>query len=72
MAVDAVKNGETGFIYPLGDVKALAAAVLEMLERPAIGIHVGSAARVLAAMQPTPTDEAQAYVKIMNRIADGR
>jgi glycosyltransferase involved in cell wall biosynthesis len=72
MAVDAVKNGETGFIYPLGDVKALAAVVLEMLERPAIGTHVAAAARVLAATQPTPTDEAQAYVKIMSQLVDSR
>jgi len=45
---------------------------LEMLERPAIGTHVAAAARVLAATQPTPTDEAQAYVKIMSQLVDSR
>ncbi|HEY2412217.1 MAG TPA: glycosyltransferase family 4 protein [Pirellulaceae bacterium] len=72
MAAGLVKNGETGFAYPLGDVKALAAAVLELIERPAIGIQVGAAARALAAMQPTPADEARAYIEIMSRLADRR
>jgi glycosyltransferase involved in cell wall biosynthesis len=72
MVAAGVKNGETGFIYPLGDVKALAAAVLELIDRPAIGIQVGAAARSAAAAGPTPLDEARSYVEIVTRSARSR
>ncbi len=64
-----VRNGETGFIYPLGDVKGLAAAVLQLIEHPAIGIQVGAAARAAALAQGTPIDEARSYLEIMQRPA---
>jgi glycosyltransferase involved in cell wall biosynthesis len=64
-----VRNGETGFVYPLGDVKSLAAAVLQLIEQPAIGVQIGAAARAASATQPTPIDEAQGYVEIISRLA---
>lgn len=67
MAVDALKNGVTGFVYPLGDAKALADAVLEIIERPAIGIQVGAAARAAVRAGPSALDEAQSYVDILTR-----
>jgi glycosyltransferase involved in cell wall biosynthesis len=72
MAAELVKNGETGFVYPLGDVKALASAVVELIERPAIGIQVGAAGRAAATAGPTPLGEARSYVEIISRLAVGR
>lgn len=62
-----VHSGETGFGYPLGDVKALAAVALDLIERPAGGIEVGAAARALSLSRPTPLAEAEAYIGIINQ-----
>ena len=68
LADDRIKNGETGFVYPLGDIKALAAAVLKLIELPSIGIQIGAAARAAVAAGPTPLDEAENYVQIFSRL----
>jgi glycosyltransferase involved in cell wall biosynthesis len=62
-----VEHERTGLIYPPGDIKALADAVSGLLERPAAAITYGSAARAAAQSRPTPKDEAQAYIDLIQR-----
>jgi glycosyltransferase involved in cell wall biosynthesis len=72
MAEAYVKQGETGLIYTLGDIKDLADAVSNIIDQPAIGIQMGAAARALAAMRSTLVDEAQDYVRIVTEMANLR
>jgi glycosyltransferase involved in cell wall biosynthesis len=69
MAETLVKNGETGVGYPVGDVKALAAEILKLVEHPAVGIELGAKARFESETASTLVQEAQTYVEIMNRLA---
>jgi len=58
----------TGLFYPAGDFKALAAAVLQLIEQPAVGVALGTAARQAAQSSPTPVDEAAAYTALLERL----
>jgi glycosyltransferase involved in cell wall biosynthesis len=66
-----VRSGETGLTFPLGDFKSLAAAALQQIEQPAIGIQWGATARAISETRPTPINEAQRYVEILIRMAGG-
>ena len=60
-----VRHQQTGGIYPAGDFKALAAAVLELMENPAAAVTYGAAGRAAAQAASTPQLEAQAYVDLI-------
>jgi colanic acid/amylovoran biosynthesis glycosyltransferase len=45
---EAVKNGDTGFLVPPGDPAAIAAAVRQLLDDPALSRRMGRAARAAA------------------------
>jgi glycosyltransferase involved in cell wall biosynthesis len=60
-----IADEESGVLYPLGDIKALALAICSLIERPGTAIAFGSAARSTAQMRPTPADEAQAYIDLI-------
>jgi len=45
---DSVVGGETGFLVPHGDVKALAARMLEFADSPALVARLGAAGRRFA------------------------
>jgi glycosyltransferase involved in cell wall biosynthesis len=61
-----IAHEQTGVLYPMGDIKALADAVCGLIERPGSAIAYGSAARAAAQSRPTPHDEAQAYIDLIN------
>jgi glycosyltransferase involved in cell wall biosynthesis len=58
----------TGLIHPPGDIKALAAAVLELMEHPGTAVAYGAAARAAAQSAPTPQSEAAAYASLIQRL----
>jgi glycosyltransferase involved in cell wall biosynthesis len=63
-----VAHQKTGLLYSAGDFKALAAAVLQVIEQPALGVSFGAGARQLAQSLPTPADEAAEYVALLKRL----
>lgn len=62
-----VAPGESGLLHPPGDIKALAYAVIELMENPARAIEYGAAGRNAALAVPTPADEAAQYVTLIER-----
>jgi len=63
-----VVPGQTGVLYPPGDFKALAAAVVELIEQPSAAVAFGAAARQAAQADPSPDSEAAAYVALIERL----
>jgi glycosyltransferase involved in cell wall biosynthesis len=65
---EAIVPGETGLVFPPGDVKELAAAIERLIERPAEGRALGAAGR--AGMQSAPglADEAAQYAALFSRL----
>jgi len=59
-----VRLGETGVLYPAGDVKAIAASVLEWIDQPAQAIACGARARTASQAWHTVTAEAEAYAEV--------
>jgi glycosyltransferase involved in cell wall biosynthesis len=53
-SLDFVRHGETGLTVPPGDPGALAAAILELIEQPALRDRLGEAARRLVLERHTP------------------
>jgi glycosyltransferase involved in cell wall biosynthesis len=64
-ARECVEHEQTGLVYPSGEVKSLAAAVLRLIESPADAIRLGAAARTAALSRLSPALEAQAYLKLI-------
>jgi glycosyltransferase involved in cell wall biosynthesis len=62
-----ISHEESGFIYTPGDIKALAAGVCGLIDRPGTAIAYGSAARAVAQSRAKPADEAQAYIDLIHR-----
>jgi glycosyltransferase involved in cell wall biosynthesis len=54
--------------YPQGDIKALAANVLQLLDNPAEGIARGAAGRAKAQAGPTPADVAVQCAALISRL----
>jgi glycosyltransferase involved in cell wall biosynthesis len=48
-APDLVRAGDNGFIYPVGDVAALAAALRRLLADPALRARMGARSREIVA-----------------------
>jgi glycosyltransferase involved in cell wall biosynthesis len=59
---------ETGLVYPAGDQKALAAAVLRLFDNPATAVALGSAARQQIQTSPRPNDEAADYLTLLEHL----
>ena len=53
---------------PTGDIKALAAAVLQIMEQPAAGVVYGASARQASQSGPAPANEAAEYAAIFERL----
>lgn len=63
-----VAHQKTGLLYPAGDIKVLAAAVLQLIEQPAAAVTFGASARQAAQLLPTPADEAAEYTALFDRL----
>jgi glycosyltransferase involved in cell wall biosynthesis len=63
-----VAHGQTGLLYPLGDFKALAAAILNLMENPEMAAAYGAAARAAITAGPAPADEAADYLALIERL----
>jgi glycosyltransferase involved in cell wall biosynthesis len=61
--------GQTGWLYPGGDFKALAELVQQAFEQPAKAIAIGAAARAHAQTLPAPAEEAADYVALFRQLA---
>jgi len=64
----AVAHEQTGLLYPGGDFKALAAAVVRLIEQPGIAVGYGAAAREQLQNAPTPANEAAEYAALIERL----
>jgi glycosyltransferase involved in cell wall biosynthesis len=58
---EAVQPGRNGLLVPLGDVAALAAAMLHLLDDPSLAASLGAAGRMLAEEQ---FDEEQVFARV--------
>jgi glycosyltransferase involved in cell wall biosynthesis len=61
---EAVLDGQTGLLAPVGDAPALAAALLRLLEEPALAQRLAQAARRRAEQEFSVTNMARRYVDI--------
>jgi glycosyltransferase involved in cell wall biosynthesis len=59
---------QTGLLYPAGDIQALAAAILDLIDHPAAAVGYGAAARSAAQASSTIDDEAAAYIELVQRL----
>jgi glycosyltransferase involved in cell wall biosynthesis len=62
-----IRHQKTGLLFPAGDFKALAAAVLELMEHRATAVRYGAAGRAAAQAATPPHQEAQAYVDLLKQ-----
>jgi glycosyltransferase involved in cell wall biosynthesis len=62
-----VEPERTGLTYPLGDFKALAGAVDQLIKAPAQAVELGAAARAALQAAPTPADEAAEYLALIQK-----
>ncbi|HMC10152.1 MAG TPA: hypothetical protein VKH44_02635, partial [Pirellulaceae bacterium] len=63
-----VVHEQTGLLYPPGDIKALAAAVLGLMEHPGTAVAYGAAARATAQLGSSPECEAEAFAALVQRL----
>ena len=61
---EAVLDGQTGLLAPVGDAPALAAALLRLLEEPALAQRLAEAARRRVEQEFSVTTMARRYVDI--------
>jgi glycosyltransferase involved in cell wall biosynthesis len=57
---------QTGLLFPSGDPKTLAAAVLHLIENPAFAVALGAAARQQTQAAPSPESEIAAYMALLD------
>lgn len=71
---DLVSHGETGIIVPVGDVEALASAIVELASRPADAAEMGAAGRRKAEQNFSLLSMVAAYQRLyddqLNRVAE--
>jgi glycosyltransferase involved in cell wall biosynthesis len=68
---DVVRDGEDGFVYPCGDVKALAARIVQLRDDPALRQRLGERGREIAETQ-TPQAAKAALVRCLEEISSQR
>ena len=69
---EQVAPERTGLLYPVGDFKAIAAAVLRLIEQPDVAVAFGAAGRENAQAAATPQQEAAEYVALFERLKSTR
>jgi glycosyltransferase involved in cell wall biosynthesis len=71
---EVVRNGETGYLFEIGDKSGLAAALVKLACNVGLRAHLGEQGRRFVvrnhSLQVLPTHLANLYVKIMNRLGD--
>jgi glycosyltransferase involved in cell wall biosynthesis len=67
-ARQCITTGETGILYPCGDGKSLAAAILDLIDNPARAVALAAAARAISPARPTPEDEAAMYLELIREL----
>jgi glycosyltransferase involved in cell wall biosynthesis len=65
---DMVRHGETGFLYPVGDVDALTARLGQLLDDPSLRDRLGSQSRSVARRTHAPDQVARATVDVYRRL----
>jgi glycosyltransferase involved in cell wall biosynthesis len=68
---DLVRDGETGFVYPCGDIKQLSARLSQILTNSPMREHMSAAARKRMSTW-RPEQNVEAYVKAVAGVAEGR
>lgn len=68
---EIVKNGENGYLVPLGDENALALRIKEFVDRPDIGSAFGRAGRALVEQKFGIEQMVQKHVELFRRLASG-
>ena len=68
---EIVVDGETGFLYPPGDVDAAAAAVERIASDPALAARLGAAGRVRVAEVFSEERQVKGYLDVIGRVAAG-
>jgi len=68
---EAVLNGRTGLVVPVGDAAALARALLRLLDEPALAPELARAARQRVEREFSVANMAQRYVEIYRALAKG-
>ncbi len=63
-----VRDGETGFLYPVGDVEKLAAVLRFLCERPECAQEMGRAGRDFVRVQHSPVAHYRAMTKLYQRL----
>lgn len=67
---DTVQHDRTGVLVPPGDVRALAAALDDLLDRPDRGAELGRAGRMVALAGYAPESAARRYAGIYRSVVD--
>ncbi len=62
---DVITDGETGLLVPVGDVAALAAAIVRLRDDPALRARLGEAARTRAYAEFTVERMTERYAKVL-------
>jgi glycosyltransferase involved in cell wall biosynthesis len=65
---EQVGSQRTGLLFSSGDFKAIAQAVLSLLDDPAAAVALGAAGRAHVQASPTPAEEAAAYIDLCERM----
>lgn len=65
---DAVIEGETGLTVPIRDAKALATAVLQLIEQPELRVAMGAKARVFAEKEFDVNSVVNKHLEIYNNL----
>ncbi len=64
---EVIRDGETGFLKPMGDMNALAAAVRTLANDPELAARTGEAARVRAEREFSSQKSVEQYLDLYRR-----
>lgn len=68
---EIIKDGENGFLIPVGDENALASRIREIVDRPDIGRELGRAGRVLIEQKFGIEQMLQKHVELFRQLVSG-
>ena len=68
---ELVRDGETGVLFPAGDVEQLARAISFLVERPEVASTMGAAGRALANQQHSPESHYAELASLYQQLAPG-